>query len=84
MKQAFPFANLSPSQRAQFQKGAVKFAECMRAHNIDIPDPTSQPGGGFGIRRAIPQSERNSPAFQSALQACVSNLPFRPGSAPGA
>jgi hypothetical protein len=84
MKQAFPVLSLSPAQRAQFQKGAVKFAECMRAHGIDIPDPTSQPGGGFGIRRAIPQSERNSPAFQSALQACVSNLPFRPGSAPGA
>jgi hypothetical protein len=84
LKQAFPVLGLSPAQRAQFQKGAVKFAECMRAHNIDIPDPTSQPGGGFGIRRAIPQSERNSPAFQSALQACVGNLPFRPGSAPGA
>jgi len=84
LKQAFPFANLSAAQRAQFQKGAVKFAECMRAHNIDIPDPTSQPGGGFGIRRTIPPSERNSPAFQSAFKACVSNLPFRPGGAPGA
>jgi hypothetical protein len=81
---AFGFANLTPAQRARFQQAAVTFARCMRAHNIDIPDPTSQPGGGFGIRRAIPQSERNSPAFQSALQACVSNLPFRPGSAPGA
>jgi hypothetical protein len=84
MKQAFPRLNLSPAQRAQLEKGAVKFAECMRAHNIDIPDPTSQPGGGFGIRRAIPDSERNSPQFQSALQVCRSKLPFRPGSAPGA
>jgi hypothetical protein len=83
-KQAFPRLNLSPAQRAQFQKDAVKFAQCMRAHNIDIPDPTTQSGGGFGIRGAIPDSERNSPAFQSALQACRSNLPFRPGGAPGA
>jgi hypothetical protein len=78
-KQAFPRLNLSPAQRAQFERDAVKFAECMRAHNINIPDPTTQPGGGFGPRAQIPDSERNSPAFQSALQACRSNLPFRRG-----
>jgi hypothetical protein len=85
-KQAFPRLNLSAAQRAQFQQDAVKFAECMRAHNIDIPDPTTQPGGGFGLKAAIPQSERNSPAFQSALQTCRSNLPFRRGAGgpPGA
>ena len=76
---AFAFANASPAQRAQFQQDLVKFAECMRAHNIDIPDPTTSSGGGFGIFRQIPQSERQSPAFQSAVQSCSSNLPFRPG-----
>src|ERR1700685_2468227 len=38
---AFGFANISPAQRAQFQQDAVKFAECMRAHSVNIPDPTS-------------------------------------------
>jgi hypothetical protein len=76
---AFAFANLSPAQRAQFQQDLVKFAECMRSHNINIPDPTTSAGGGFGILRQIPSSERNSPAFQSALQACRSNIPFRRG-----
>lgn len=83
VKQAFPRLNLSPAQRAQFQKDAVKFAQCMRAHHVDIPDPTTQPGGGFGLRAAIPDSERNSPAFQSALQTCRSNLPFRRGGPAG-
>ena len=76
---AFAFGNTSPAQRAQFQQDLVKFAECMRAHNIDIPDPSTSAGGGFGIFRQIPQSERESPAFQSAVQSCSSNLPFRPG-----
>jgi hypothetical protein len=76
---AFAFANTTPAQRAAFQQDLVKFAECMRAHNIDIPDPSTSAGGGFGIFRQIPQSERQSPAFQTAVQACSSNLPFRPG-----
>jgi hypothetical protein len=79
VRQAFPRLNLTPAQRAQFQRDAVKFAECMRAHGINIPDPTPGAGGGFGIRAAISNSESNSPAFQSALQTCRSNLPFRRG-----
>lgn len=82
-RQANPFSNLSPAQRAQFQQDLVKFAECMRSHGIDIPDPTTSAGGGFGILRQIPSSERNSPAFRSAVQACSTNLPFRPGARPG-
>ena len=82
-RQAFPRLNLSPAQRAQFQQDIVKFAECMRAHNINVPDPSTQGAGGFGIFFQIPPSERNSPAFQSALQTCRSNLPFRRGAGPG-
>ena len=75
ISQAFAFASITPAQRAQFQQDAVKFAQCMRAHNVNIPDPTSNGTGGFGIFRSIPSSERNSPAFQSAFTACSSNLP---------
>lgn len=72
---AFAFANVSPAQRAQLQQELVKFATCMRSHNIDIPDPSTTGGGGPGIFRQIPSSERNSPAFQTALKACSSSLP---------
>ena len=82
-RQATPGGNLSPAQRAQFQQDLVKFAQCMRSHNINIPDPTTSAGGGFGILRQIPSSERNSPAFRTALQACSTNLPFRPGARRG-
>jgi hypothetical protein len=80
---AFRFANLTPAQRAQFQQAAVKFAQCMRAHNINVPDPSSNGVGGFGLFRDITPAERNSPAFQTAFTACRSNLPKRPGGGPG-
>jgi hypothetical protein len=69
------FGNITPAQRAQFRQELVKFAECMRSHNVDIPDPSTSGGGGFGIFRQIPQSERNSPAFQAALKSCSGVLP---------
>ena len=72
---AFGFANITPAQRAAAQQELVKFAECMRSHNIDIPDPSTTSGGGFGIFRSIPSSQRNSPAFQTVLKGCSSSLP---------
>ena len=70
------FGNISPAQAAQFRQQAVKFAECMRSHGIDIPDPTTAgPGGGFGIGRALRTIDRNSPAFQAANTACASLRP---------
>ncbi|HEY5318585.1 MAG TPA: hypothetical protein VIJ20_11420 [Solirubrobacteraceae bacterium] len=77
---SFGGANISPAQRQQFQQAAVKFAECMRAHNINIPDPSSSSGGGFGIFRDLRgSSETNSPAFKTAMTACSSDLPGRRG-----
>jgi hypothetical protein len=79
---SFGFAGGSSADQAKFQADAVKFAECMRAHNVDIPDPTSGSGGAFGIFRSIPSSERNSPAFKTAMTACSSDFPFH-GRGPG-
>ncbi len=82
--QAFPQANLSPAQRAQVQQQLVKFAQCMRSHGVDVPDPTFNGGGGFGFRRAFGSVDRNSPAFQAASQACRSLRPrFGPGGGGG-
>jgi hypothetical protein len=87
---AFGFANITPAERAQFQQEQVKFAECMRSHSVNIPDPSSSGtgGGGFGaIFRDITPAERQSPAFQTAFKDCSATLPFRRrgggGGAPG-
>ncbi len=84
--QAFPRANISPQQRAQLQQQLVKFAQCMRSHGVNVPDPTFNNngtpgggggggGGGFGFGGGFRSGERNSPAFQSALKACQSLRP---------
>jgi len=67
--QAFPRLNLSPAQQAQVRQQLVKFAECMRSHGIDVPDPTMNAQGRFGLGREFRSIDRNSPAFQSAVRA---------------
>ena len=85
--QAFPRLNLSPAQQAQFRAQIVKFAQCMRSHGINIPDPTANGAGGFGFRQAFRSIDRNSPAFQAAAKACQSLRPRfgrgGPGGPPG-
>jgi hypothetical protein len=81
--QAFPRLNLSPAQQAQFRQEFVKFAECMRAHGVDIPDPSNTGSGIFGLRGAFKSIDRNSPAFRSALAACQSVRPRLGRGGPG-
>jgi hypothetical protein len=74
---SFGFGGGNPANQAKFAAAALKFAECMRAHNIDVPDPSSSSGGAFGIFKALRSStQTNSPAYKTALQACSSDLPF--------
>jgi hypothetical protein len=85
---AFPRLNLSPAQRAQAQQQLVKFAQCMRSHGVDVPDPSTSAGGGFGFQRQFRSIDRNSPQFQAASKACSSLRPRfgrgGPGGAGGA
>jgi len=84
VSKAFPRVNLTPAQRAQLQQQLVKFAQCMRSHGINVPDPTFNSGGGFGFRRAFRSIDRNSPAFQAASTACSSLRPRFGRGGPGA
>jgi hypothetical protein len=68
----------SQADRTKLQDTLVKYAQCMRAHGVNMPDPNlsnfrpgatpPSPGSGgpFG------NIDRNSPAFQKANQACRS------------
>jgi hypothetical protein len=73
--QAFPALSLSPAQRAQRQQQLVKFAQCLRSHGLNVPDPTVNGGGGFGFAQGFRSLDLNSPAFKSALAACQSLRP---------
>jgi hypothetical protein len=73
---AFPRLNLSPAQRAQLQQQLVKYAQCMRSHGVNVPDPTpNSGGGGLGLGRTFRSIDRNSPAFKAANTACASLRP---------
>jgi hypothetical protein len=40
---------LSPEEEAKMRDEALKFAQCMREHGVDMPDPTFEGGGGAAI-----------------------------------
>jgi hypothetical protein len=84
LRQAFGNDNQSPAQRAARRQQLVKFAQCMRAHGINIPDPVQGQGRGFGIQE-MRSIDLNSPAFKSASNACRGVAPpfFRRGGGPG-
>jgi hypothetical protein len=74
--------NLSPQQKVEHEEQVQKFAKCMREHGIKVE--ASAQNGGVQIRiHAHPGAEGapnpESPAFQSAQQACQKLLPFKGG-----
>lgn len=69
---------LTDEERTEMRDAALKFARCMRANGIDMPDPQvgGGPGGGAGmlLRRG---AEADTPAFRKAMEACEDELPLR-------
>jgi hypothetical protein len=65
---------LDPAEEARMQENALKFAQCMRDHGVDMPDPTFQAGGGvqthIGPGEAGAGPDIDSPVFQDAQKAC--------------
>jgi hypothetical protein len=69
----------SAEEQEKFRDDALKFARCMRAHGVDLPDPQVR-GGGVIIGRAgagDASLDPESPAFRRAQAACPSNLAAR-------
>jgi hypothetical protein len=67
---------LSEEQEAEFRDGALEFAECMREHGIDFPDPTFEDGGR--VKMGPPEgalSALKDPDFREAAEDCRENLP---------
>jgi hypothetical protein len=60
---AEPSASLSP------EDAQLAFAECMRDHGIDVPDPETGGGGGGGAVRIGGRGE-NPEEFQAAMEEC--------------
>lgn len=57
----------------EFRDAMLEYAECMRDHGIDMPDPEFEQGGGF--TQIMPDGEAGGPEgpseeFQAADEAC--------------
>lgn len=63
---------------AQDTQRELKFAQCMRAHGVDLPDPSPNGGGGKGM--AIDGSD---PKTKAALSACGAGFGISAGSTSG-
>jgi hypothetical protein len=74
--------NISPAERAALEDASLKFAQCMRSHGVNVPNPTTSAGAaGFSIRiQGGPGSVNpSSPSFQAAQKACQGLMPKPPG-----
>jgi hypothetical protein len=68
-------AEVSPEQREEFERQATRFAQCMREHGIDMPDPEVD-GAGGGLRQRLAGGVNpNSPRFGEAEEACRKHAP---------
>ncbi len=65
------FGTMSEEQRQEFQDAFAKFASCMRAEGIDIPNVTPGQGPPAGVARI----NRNSAKFKAAMEKCQDKLP---------
>lgn len=71
------FKGPSAAEQAKMRDQLLKFSACMRAHGINMPDPTFS-GNGATVRvgdAGSPGMDPNSAEFQAAQKACAKNLP---------
>jgi hypothetical protein len=59
---------LSEEQQREFRERALRHAQCMREHGIDMPDPTFGEDGRVEMRF---EGDAEDPAFREAQEACA-------------
>jgi hypothetical protein len=66
----------SAAEQARMRDQLVKFSQCMRAHGVNMPDPTFS-GNGAMVRVGPGDSgpDPSSAEFQAAQKACAKNMP---------
>lgn len=75
--------DIDPERMKEMEERMLAFAECMRGHGIDFPDPQIGRGGGGGFVFGGPGEELpfepQGREFQEAERACQHELPNFPG-----
>jgi hypothetical protein len=67
-----PGGVIDPEEEAEMRDRILEWAQCMREHGIEVPDPTFEdgPGGGSLVRVGGDGMDPNDPEFQAAEEAC--------------
>jgi hypothetical protein len=87
LEEAMGDLEIDPEQQAEMREQMLEYAQCMRDHGIDMPDPQFSDDGGFVIQAGPEVDKRGSgggdprddPDFEAADEEC------RPeGAGPGA
>jgi hypothetical protein len=74
-KDKLPNGGVPPSMSPQQQEQLRQFAQCMRDHGVDMPDPDPN-GGGLRINSSGgPAMGPDDPTFKAAQEACKDKLP---------
>lgn len=58
-----------PNRKDEDRANLLAFAQCMREHGVNVPDPDAE--GGWALDKQL----LNSPAWRPAAQACADKLP---------
>jgi hypothetical protein len=69
--------DVSPEQEEELKEGMLAFAQCMRGHGIDMPDPEFGENGKSKITIGGPgrAGQMDQPAFEAAQEACQDKMP---------
>ncbi len=63
---------MDPAKVEEEKQRLLDFAQCMRDHGIDFPDPQiSTDGGGLQVQMGGPGLDPDSPGFKEANEACA-------------
>jgi hypothetical protein len=66
---------MDPAKMEEEKQKLLDFAQCMRDHGIDFPDPQiSADGGGLDVQLGGPGIDANSPGFKEANDACAAQV----------
>jgi hypothetical protein len=76
---------VDPEREAEMREQMLEYAQCMRDHGIDMPDPVFSDEGGFVVQQGGPGSgganPRDDDDFEAAQEACQPDEGFGPGGA---
>lgn len=65
----------SPEQQEEMEENMLAYAQCMREHGVDMPDPEFGDGGKVTMRIGGPDSPKmDQPAVEAAQEACEGEM----------